>query len=168
MCNYNMGFFSPSYISYLDKSMMKWFNKYTYPVFMFVPYKTWPFGNEQKKIACYDSGILCFVELFEGKDATDEPPQKINYRDRKNMSLMLLLTKILHGTGKVVVLDSGFCVIQVLVDIKNKGVCRAAIIKKRRYQLRCIDGEKIKAHFTSKEDYVMTLMYNYGTNERTG
>ena len=37
------------------------------------------------------------------------------------MSLMLHLTKNLHGTAITVVLDCGFFVLQDLVDIKKKG-----------------------------------------------
>ena len=41
---------------------------------MFVKYKPWTFGNEWHNIACYDSGILFYVDLVEGKDAPTEPP----------------------------------------------------------------------------------------------
>ena len=68
----------------------------------------------------------------------------------KTGSLILRLTKKLHGTGKILVLDSGSCVLQGLVDIKKKGIYGATIGKKRRYFPRYINGEKIKPHFTDK------------------
>ena len=55
---------------------------------------------------------------------------------------MLCLTKMLHRTGNIDVSDSGFCVLQILVDIKKKGVYGAALIKKMWYWPRYIDGEK--------------------------
>ena len=43
----------------------------------------------------------------------------LDYSDRgKTVSLMLCLTKIIHGPGKIVVLNSLFCVLQELADIK--------------------------------------------------
>ena len=41
------------------------------------------------------------------------------YSDRgKTVSLILCLTKNIHDTGNIVVLDSGFCVLQIMMDIK--------------------------------------------------
>ena len=48
------------------------------------------------------------------------------------MSLMLRLTKNIHGTGNIVVLDSGLCVMQGLVYITKKSVYGDALIEKRR------------------------------------
>ena len=114
-------YFSPRYISCLDKSMMKWVNKYTCPGFMFVPHNPQPFVKEWHTIACSDSGILFCVKLVEGKDVPAECLPKKYSEKGKTVSLMLHLTKMLHGTGKIVVLDSGFCVPQGLVDMKKKG-----------------------------------------------
>ena len=106
------------------------------------------------------------------------------------MSLMLRLIKKLHGTGKIVVLYYGFCVMHGLVDIKYKGLYGVYIINNRNYWPRYIDEKKIKSHFTDndvgamdtlygelrnvplsvfatkEEDYVMMLMSTYGKNER--
>ena len=82
--NYNMEKnYSPRYISCLDESMMKWFNKYTYPEFMFVTCKPWTFGNEWYIISCSDSGILFCVEVGKGKDTSDEPPPQNIQREGK-------------------------------------------------------------------------------------
>ena len=63
---------------------------------------------------------------------------------------MLRLTKNIHSTGNIFVLDSGLCVQQVLVYIKNNGIYGTVLIKKRCLWQRSIDGEKIKDHFTDK------------------
>ena len=36
-------------------------------------------------------------------------------RDGSTVGLLLLVTKIIWGTGRVVVLDSGFCVLRVII-----------------------------------------------------
>ena len=51
--------------------MIKWVNKYTITGFMFVPRKPWPFWNEWHTIAWYESDILFYVGLFEGKDSPE-------------------------------------------------------------------------------------------------
>ena len=45
------------------------------------------------------------------------------------MSLMLHPMKMLHGAGDIVVLDSGFCVLRGLVDIKKKGLYGTDILR---------------------------------------
>ena len=132
------------------------------------------------------------MELVEGKDHPKEyaPPEYSTLG--ATVGLLLRLTKLLWHTGKVVVLDSGFCVLQGIVELKKRGVYAAALIKKRRYCPKYIRGDKIKAWFKGKQvgtadswkgkldgipfhvfcmkepDYVMSLMSTYGTNERRG
>ena len=65
--------------------------------------------------------------------------------------LLLCLTRSLWGTGKIVVLDSGFCVLKSIIELKKKGVFSAALIKKRRYWPKYIDGDGIKSHFHNKK-----------------
>ena len=44
-------------------------------------------------------------------------------------------------------LDSGFCVLQAIVELKKRGVFAHALIKKRRYWLKHVPGEQIIQHF---------------------
>ena len=184
--------FSSSWNSCLDESMSIWTNEYTCPGYMFVPRKPHPFGNEYHTICCCISGVLYRVELVEGKD---RPPERgpEQYSDLgKTVGLLLRVTKPLHGTGKCVVLDSGFCVLEGIARLKEKGVFAAAQIKKRRYWPKHVDGNMIKAYFADKDvgsvaalpgklngiqvwihcmkepDYITMLMSNYGTLDRTG
>ena len=143
--------FKPNYISFLYESMMKWANKYTCQGFMFVLIKLWSFSNEWHTIDCSASGILFCVGLVEGKGAPADHSIAPEYYYRIiTVSLMLCLTKNLHGTGKSF-LDSYLCVLQGLEDIKKKGVYGSDILRKRRYQPHYIDGEEIKSHFTYKD-----------------
>ena len=90
------------------------------------------------------------------------------------------------------VLDSGFCVLQALVEIKKCGVYAHALIKKRQYWPKYVPGEAIKEHFRDKEvgsvdalkgqldgvpfhlyamkepDYTMMIMSTYGTLNKFG
>ena len=102
-----------------------------------------------------------------------------------------MLFPIFH-LGFVVILDSGFCVLKGIVELRKKGVFASALIKKRRYWPKYIHGEEVKEHFNDKEvrdadswggkledvpfhvfamkepDYVMSLMSTYGTNAQDG
>ena len=54
-------------------------------------------------------------------------------------------------SGRVVIMDSGFCVLQSLIELLLVGVYSSAVIKKRRYWPKYIDGEGIDQHFQTKE-----------------
>ena len=104
-------------------------NEYTCPGYMFVPQKPHPFGNEYHTIGCCISGVLYRVELVEGKDRPPECGAE-EYSDLgKTVGLLLHVTKPLHGTGKCVVLDSGFCVLEGILRLKEKGVFTAVQMK---------------------------------------
>ena len=131
------------------------------------------------------------MEMVEGKDKPRHLPQE--HADRgSTIGLMIRCTKSLHGTGKVVVLDSGFCMLKGVIELKKRGVFPAALIKKRRYWPKYVPGEDIKTHFVHRDvgdiqcwhgkfdevqfhlhcmkeqDYIMSLMSTYRTMERFG
>ena len=95
---------------------------------MFVPCKQHPFGNKYHSISCGKSIIMFTIELMEGKDQPKELPS-----EGGTEGLLLRLCKCLYGTGKIAVVDSGFCVLSALIALKNVGIYVAAVIKKRRY-----------------------------------
>ena len=97
---------------------------------MFVPRKPNPYGNEWHVICCALCCIVFDVQLREGKDA---PKELVHLIQKGTTGLLLRLTKALHYIGKVVVLDSGFCVLEAIIALKKIGVFTAAVIKKRRY-----------------------------------
>lgn len=184
--------FSASWISCLDESMSKWVSEYTCPGWMCVPRKPWPLGNEYHSICCGLSGIMYLVELVEGKDEPPGRPDKEFNDLGKTVGLLLRLTLPLWHTSKTVVLDSGFCVLKGIIELRKKGVFAAALIKKRRYWPKHIRGDDIAAHFADKEvgsvdawpgvydntpfhvvclkepNYVMSLMTTYGTLAAVG
>jgi Transposase IS4 len=99
---------------------------------------------------------------------------------------LLRLCKSLYGTGKLVIVDSGFCVLQAIIELKKLSVYVSALVKKRRYWPKYIMGDEIKETFADKEigyqdrlpreldgtkfdlfgmkepDYAMMLMSTYG------
>ena len=101
-----------SWINCIDESMSKWVNEYTCPGFMFVPQKPWPFGNEYHDAGCADSNIIWALELCEGKDC----PTQLNNKEfdelGRTIGMLLCLTKHVSGSGKIFILDSGFCVLK--------------------------------------------------------
>ena len=140
--------FKCGYITCLDESMSSWMNRWTCPGWMFVPRKPRLFGNKYHTICCGLSGILFGMELVEGKDRPKELPSPP--ANKKTSELLLNLCKSMAGTGKIVVLDSGFCVLGALVELKKIGVFAHAVIKKRRYWPKHIPGEAIENHFKDK------------------
>ena len=131
------------------------------------------------------------IELVEGKDTPREKPTpEFDNFGGNTTSLLLRLCKPIFHTGKLVILDSGFCVLQAIIELQKRGVYSSALIKKRRYWPKYIDGDAVRQHFDAKEvgstdswpgkldnqdfhvfamkepDYVMSLMSTYGTNER--
>ena len=105
----------------------------------------------------------------------------------KTVGTLLWLTHPIWGGGKVLVLDSGFCVLKGIAELKKKGVFAVSLIKKRCYWPKYVDGDAINQHFSDKEvgatdalcgileevpvsihclkesDYIMMLMSSYGT-----
>jgi hypothetical protein len=51
----------------------------------------------------------------------------------------------------VVILDSGFCVLQRLVELKKIGIFASAVIKKWRYWPKYVPGEQIDDQMKEKD-----------------
>ena len=108
------------------------------------------------------------------------------------MSFCNRLTILQFQTEKVFVLDSGFCVLDALVQLKQCGVFADALIKKRCYWSKYIPRDSIIQDFTDKQvgfsnakkgvlngvpfhlyamkepNYTMLTMSTYGTNATVG
>jgi hypothetical protein len=147
MCNV----FIALWVSCLDESMSKWTSCWTCPGWMFVPHKPWPFGNEYHSICCSMSGSMYYIEMVEGKDRPAGLGGTEHHELGKTVGLMLRMCKSIYSTGKVVVLDSSFCVLHGIIELKKKGVYAAALIKKRRYWPKGVDGDAIAANFADKD-----------------
>jgi Transposase IS4 len=142
--------FSPGWVTCLDESMMTWTNQFTCPGFMLVPRKPHPFGNEWHSICDGITGIMFAVEIVEGKDAPPERGASLHDNMGKTVGLLLRLTQSIYHSGKVIILDSGFCVLKGLIELRKKGLYASALIKKRRYWPKHVKGDDVKNHFDSK------------------
>ena len=89
------------------------------------------------------------MEMVEGRDRPRELPQ--DPKTKKTSNLLLRLCSRIKSTGKVVILDSGFCVLEGIVALKKVGVYAGALIKKRRYWPKYVPGERIEEHFQTKD-----------------
>ena len=134
--------FPPSRVNCLDESMSTWTNKYSCPGWMFVPRKPWLFGNEYHMVCCSLSGILWQMELVEGKDSPSQIIPKFN-NEGKTVGLMLHVLEPIFANGMVAILDSGFCVLRGIIELKKQGVYASALIKKCKYWPKHIKGEEI-------------------------
>ena len=127
---------------------------------MFLPRKPWTFGNEYHTICDCQSGVLFKVDLVKGKDRPKELGlcHLQSHEKKPTVGLLLRMTKPLWYTVKVIIMDSGFFVLESLLEIKKKGVYGSAQIKKRHYWPKDVPGEFIKMSFADKDvGYVNAL-----------
>eukprot|EP00957_Ditylum_brightwellii_P012607 952889-Ditylum_brightwellii.AAC.1 len=99
--------------------MSIWTNRWTCSGWIFCPRKPHPYGNEYHTMCDGQSGIIYAVEIIEGKDRQREIGKQEFNAEGNTASLLLLLTRNLFGTGKLVILDSGFCVLQAITSLKK-------------------------------------------------
>ena len=125
--------FMPSWVSCLDESISPWTNKFTCPGFILCPCKPHNKGNEYHFICCSLSHLMFAIDLREGKKDHPKEIKPEFHKFSATVSLLLRLTKDIFGTGKVVILDSGFCVLRGLVELMKRGVYASSLIKKRKY-----------------------------------
>ena len=111
--------------------MIVWFNTYA-PGFMFVGFKPHTFGNERHTICCGLTSILWRAKIAEGKYRPQPIGQKEYNELGKMVSFMLRMCRPIFVSGKVVALESGFCVVKGIKELAAKGVYEAALTKKRR------------------------------------
>ena len=112
--------FSSSWITCLDESMVVFFNAFC-PGWMNVKRKPHPFGNEYHTIACCISHIIFYIEIVEGKDKPCEGPNKhIQFESEYGAcpALVTRMTRPIWGSGRVVLLDSGFGYLPCLYRLK--------------------------------------------------
>ena len=131
--NDNMAaFFRSSWVICVDESMSIWHNRWTCPGWIFCPHKPHPIGNEYKMGCCALSGVMFVIALLEGKDHSPELGAEEFDEYGKTCGLLLRMLKSYFGTAKYIVLDSGFCVLKALVELKHRVIFACALIKKRK------------------------------------
>ena len=72
------------------------------------------------------------IELVCGEDHPKELG-KPQYKElSKTIGLLLRMLSSVFNTGRYLVLDSGFCVLKGLIELRRNGLSGVALIKKRR------------------------------------
>ena len=79
-------------------------------------------------VCCSLSGILWQMELVKGKDSPSEIIPKYNNQG-KTVGLLLHVSEPIFTRGNVVILDSGFCMLNGIVELKKRGVYASTLIK---------------------------------------
>ena len=135
--------YTPSWLSCLDESMNYFLDKFC-PGFMSVPQEPHPLGNEYHSIEDGDEGnpVMYWIKIQEGKDRPKYANVKWAFPSRfegenkntgrkytKNSILMCEMTVPLHGTGKIVSTDSGFCVTVGILHLHEHSVYGKLLIK---------------------------------------
>ena len=122
----------------LDESMSLWTNRWTGPGWVFCPGKLFPFGNKYHTMCCAVKCIMFVIDLVKGRDCLSELPSLDPGRLRNTVSLLLRMYKTIVGTGKVLILDSGFCVLNGLIQLMKRGFYAGALHLRRGYILHHI------------------------------
>ena len=69
------------------------------------------------------------MELVEGKDSPSQIIPKFN-NEGKTVGLLLHVLEPIFAKGMVVILDSGFCVLRGIIELKKQGVYASTLFKK--------------------------------------
>ena len=128
--------FIAGWLIVLDKSMVVFLNKYA-PGWTVVKRKPHPMGNEYHTTACCNTKIIFHIEIVEGKDQPKEGPHATGKFEEefgsKMGALVVRMMEGVRGSGRCVILDSGFGYVPSVVQLKNKGLFSKAYIKKHVY-----------------------------------
>ena len=94
--------------------------------------------------------------MKEGKDHPKKPDGSWAFPSKfpgyfKTAMLMLDMTNPIHHTGKVVSMDSGFCISVGITAMHNFCVYGQSLIKKRSYWPKNVPGDAIDSYFSNKE-----------------
>ena len=93
-----------------------------------------------------------FPSEFEGTNSIS------NRKYTKTSTLMCKITKPLHGTDKVVSMDSGFCVTAGILQLHDHSVYGQSLVKKCKYWPKGVPGEQIDEYMKDKPlGFVKTL-----------
>ena len=139
--------YHPSWLLCLDESMVAWGNARA-PGWVAIDRKPVPKGNEYHTVADSATGVMTFMEVVEGGSRPKTGPYAVpefSPEMSKTAALVLRCTKSLFGTGRVIILDSGFGQLPVLTELKKRGLFGTMFIKKRRGWPKGVPGDAIHA-----------------------
>ena len=125
--------FIPSWMVWVDESMVVFYNKYA-PGWIVVKRKPHPMGNEYHTTACWATKVIFWIELVQGKDVPKEGEHReLEFEQEfgsKVAALVVCMTRPVWGSGRAVIMDSGFGCIPSVVHLCQKGLFSTTVIKK--------------------------------------
>ena len=144
--DHTAGIFLWAWVIFLDDLMSIWHNKWTCPGWIFCPRNLHPFVNEHHTACCVLSNIMFVIELVEGKDT---PPQILKQFSQhgKIVGLLLHMLQSYFHTVRYIVLNSGFCVLKGIIELRKNGLFGCALIKNRRYWPAGVPGDAMQQFF---------------------
>jgi hypothetical protein len=89
---------------------------------------------------------MFLMEMIEGKDHPPQIQEQFNELG-KTTGLLMRILECYFVTGQYVILDSGFCVLKALVELKKVGMFACTVIKKRRYWPAMVPGNAMADAF---------------------
>ena len=145
----------PSWLVTLDESMVVFTNPFS-PGWINIKRKPHPFENEYHTIADTETGIIFFIEIVEGRDAPKEgpnaPPLEFEGELKSKIAaLCVRMTKNIWGSGRVVLLDSGFGYLPSCTSLLQRGLHSTCVIKKRRHWPANTNGDEVLQEMQGKE-----------------
>lgn len=119
--------FTPGHTVCLDESMLR-------PMHSWMAVKRKPAARDAGyyPLYCAETGILFKVDLVEGKSRPKELAAVPNESTLgKTGALVMRMVDGLCGTGRVVVMDSAFCVVKAVKALYDSGLYATTLAKKR-------------------------------------
>jgi len=146
--------FISSWIVCVDESMVVFYNKYA-PGWIAVKRKPHPLGNEYHTTACCESKVIFWIEIVEGKSKPKEGPNAESKFEKefesKIAALVVRMTTPIWGSGKVVIMDSGFGYVPSVVQLKEKGLYATTVIKKKAHWPKYTKAADAVDHMAGKD-----------------
>ena len=95
------------------------------------------------------------MDIWELVEGGDSPKKLVRIESeavllKSTMSLIWRMNKLLWGTGKMVIVFNGFCVIKGLIGMYDIGVYGSAVAKTCRYRPAGIYGDRTNGNFEKK------------------
>ena len=116
----------PGPVLTVDESMGGWKGK-GMPGLMTVPRKPTPTGREAHTTADAQTGVVVHYEMYEGKKLMEE--KEFVDIAGKNPAKAMRCVKPWFGSGRVVILDSGFASVRCALHLMDKGIYMIGNVK---------------------------------------
>ena len=72
-------------------------------------------------------------------------------RGRKTIELLLRMTQGIWISSRVIILNSGFCILIGIVEMSKVGLFASVLNKRKRYWPKNIKGKSTKANFANRD-----------------